>query len=110
MLRGAPWRLWDTARADASGFRRFQEPPKEARVAPEAPILFLEDSGAMIDPETKQPNADLVDYDIFVHAMKQGYGRLGADIGGIGDQPEIFKKDMLEFYSQCLNLKEAQSE
>ena len=82
----------------------------EARVAPEAPILFLEDSGAMIDPETKQPNADLVDYDIFVHAMKQGYGRLGADIGGIGDQPEIFKKDMLGFYSQCLNLKEAQSE
>ena len=42
--------------------------------------------------------------------MKQGYGRLGADIGGIGDQPEIFKKDMLEFYSQCLNLEEAQSE
>ena len=79
----------------------------EARVAPEAPILFLEDSGAMIDPETKQADPYLVDYDIFVHAMKKGYGRLGADIGGIGDQPEIFKKDMLEFYSQHLILEEA---
>ena len=79
----------------------------EARVAPEAPILFLEDSGAMIDPETKQADPYLVDYDIFVHAMKKGYGRLGADIGGIGDQPEIFKKDMFEFYSQHLILEEA---
>ena len=82
----------------------------EARVAPEAPILFLEDSGEMIHPETKQANRDLVDYDIFVHAMKQGYGRLGADIGGIDGQPEIFKKDMIEFYSQHLILGEATGE
>ena len=82
----------------------------EARVAPEAPILFLEDSGKMIHPETKQGDPDLVDYDIFVHAMKQGYGRLGADIGGIDDQPEIFKKDMLKFYSQHLILEEATGE
>jgi hypothetical protein len=82
----------------------------EARVAPEAPILFLEDSGEMIHPETKQANPDLVDYDIFVHAMKQGYGRLGADIGGIDGQPEIFKKDMIEFYSQHLILGEATGE
>ena len=78
-----------------------------ARVAPEAPITFLEDDGAMIDPQTQQANPDLVDYDIFVHAMKQGYGRLGADLGGTGDQPEIFKKDMLNFYAQHLIMKEA---
>ncbi len=82
----------------------------EARVSPEAPILFLDDSGAMIHPETRQADPDLVDYDIFVHAMKQGYGRLGADIGGIDGQPEIFKKDMLEFYSQHLILEEVMGE
>ena len=61
----------------------------------------------MIDPQTQQANPDLIDYDIFVYAMKQGYGRLGADLGGIGDQPEIFKKDMLDFYAQNLISKEA---
>ena len=81
-----------------------------ARVAPDAPITFLEDDGAMIDPQTQKANQDLVDYDIFVHAMKQGYGRLGADLGGIGEQPEIFKKDMLDFYSQHLTLKESTGE
>jgi dienelactone hydrolase len=78
-----------------------------ARVAPDAPITFLEDDGAMLDPQTQEANPDLVDYDIFVHAMKQGYGRLGADLGGIGDQPEKFKKDMLDFYAQHLMSKEA---
>ena len=61
----------------------------------------------MIDPQTQEANPDLVDYDIFVYAMKQGYGRLGADLGGTGDQPEIFKKDMLNFYAQHLIMKEA---
>ena len=73
-----------------------------ARVSPEAPVVFLEDGGEMIDPQTQKANSDLVDYDIFVQSMKQGYGRLGADLGGIDNQPEIFKKDMLDFYAQHL--------
>ena len=72
----------------------------EARVAPAAPIVMLDDNGAMIDPYTDVPDHNRTDYDAFVTAAKAGFARLGAHIGGTGDQPERFRDDMCTFHSR----------
>lgn len=72
---------------------------EEAVVAPQAPTIFLTDDGAMIDPHTEEADPDLTDLDVFVAAAVAGFARRGASIGGVGDQPEIFRADMLSFHT-----------
>lgn len=70
----------------------------EASVAPHAPTTMLADDGAMILPGTDAPDPDLTDRDAFVAAIKSGFGRQGAAIGGAGEQPALFRDDMLRFH------------
>lgn len=74
----------------------------EASVAPAAPTVYLTDDGAMIDPLTGRPDPALTDLDLFVAAVEAGFGRRGASIGGVGDQPEQFRADMLAFHAAVL--------
>lgn len=71
----------------------------EAVVAPQAPTVHLADDGAMIDPTTNRPDPELVDLEMFLAAAKAGFARYGASIGGVDDQPEVFRDDMLAFHT-----------
>lgn len=72
---------------------------EDASVSPGAPIVYLADDGAMIDPYVGTPDPALTDYDVFVSAAKRGFGVKGARIGGIDDQPALFTEDMLAFHA-----------
>lgn len=70
----------------------------EARVSPNAPVDFLADDGAMIDPTTGIADASRRDIDQFRYAVAAGFGQKGARMGGAPGQPELFEADMLEFH------------
>lgn len=74
----------------------------EARVSPNAPIEFLADDGAMIDPTTGVPDPSRTDLHQFRDAMKAGFGRQGASLGSIDDQPAVFVEEMLAFHRRVL--------
>jgi dienelactone hydrolase len=76
---------------------------EEARVSPAAPTVLLADDGAMIDPYSGRPDADLCDGDVFRAAIAAGFGRKGASIGGGPGQPELFTADMLAFHVPALS-------
>jgi dienelactone hydrolase len=87
--------------ADAHhSFDRLEEPHTiaEASVAPGAPTVMLDDDGAMILPTVGAPDPTITDRDAFVAAISGGHGRLGAAIGGVGQQPALFTADMLAFH------------
>ena len=81
-------------------FDRLEQPYTidEASVAPGAPTVMLADDGSMILPTVGEPDPDATDRDAFVAAIEGGHGRLGAAIGGVGDQPAQFTADMLGFH------------
>lgn len=81
-------------------FDRLSEPYSidDASVAPTAPTIMLADDGAMIDPRLGTPDAALTDRDMFIAGLAGGHGRRGAVIGGVDDQPAIFRDDMLAFH------------
>ena len=85
-------------------FDRAEEPNviSEARVARSAPTVMLDNDGAMFDPRTGQADPSLVDFDLFVFALEQGFGTSGATIGSLEGQPELFTADMLKFHRQLL--------
>lgn len=74
----------------------------EARVSPNAPIEYLADDGSMIDPSTGLPDPERTDIDQFRAAVASGFGRRGARLGSTGDQPEVFREDMLAFHARVL--------
>lgn len=79
------------------------EPPytiTEASVTQFAPTVMLADDGAMIDPVTEVPDPALTDRDVFKASVARGWGRRGASIGGVGDEPALFIADMLAFHEQ----------
>ena len=71
---------------------------EEAAVSPGAPTIMIADDGSMVDPTTGESDAALTDGDIFRAANRRGLGRRGARLGGEGDQPTIFRDDMLAFH------------
>ena len=75
----------------------------EASVAPAAATTYIDDEGAMVDPRTGRPDASITDRDMFMAAIDAGKGRWGAHIGSIGDQPEVFRLDMLAFHASVLD-------
>ena len=85
-------------------FDRAEEPHviSEARVARSAPTVMLDNDGSMFDPRTGSADSTLVDMDLFVFALKQGFGTSGAAIGSREGQLELFTADMLEFHRQLL--------
>jgi len=74
----------------------------EASVAPGAPTTYIDDAGSMIDSLTGGPDASITDRDMFMAAIDAGKGRLGAHIGSLDAQPEIFRQDMLAFHDSVL--------
>ncbi len=85
-------------------FDRAEEPNviSEARVARSAPTVMLDNDGAMFDPRTGLADPSLVDFDLFVFALEQGFGTTGATVGSLEGQPALFRQDMVEFHRQLL--------
>ncbi|HAB57283.1 MAG TPA: hypothetical protein DCE75_04440 [Acidimicrobiaceae bacterium] len=81
-------------------FDRLEDPHTidEASVAPSAPTVMLDNNGAMILPIVGAPDPTITDRDAFVASISGGHGRLGAAIGGVGEQPGLFTADMLAFH------------
>jgi len=75
----------------------------EASVAPGAPTTYIDDDGAMVDSRTGSPDASITDREMFMVGIDAGRGRWGAHIGSIGDQPEVFRLDMLAFHASVLD-------
>ncbi|MEE2767672.1 MAG: dienelactone hydrolase family protein [Actinomycetota bacterium] len=75
----------------------------DASVAPGAPTLYLDSDGAMINSGTGLADAALTDRDIFLAAVYAGLGRRGAHIGSVGDQPDLFRADMLAFHASVFD-------
>ncbi len=71
----------------------------DAAVAVTAPTVLIDNDGAMIDSRTGIANPDTVDLDMFQAAFANGHATIGASIGGITGQPELFQKDMLTFFA-----------
>ena len=70
----------------------------EASVAPNAPTIFLDPDGAMIDPYSGSSSAIATDRTHFLQAVEAGHGRRGASIGGTKEHQKIFRDDMLSFH------------
>ncbi|MEM7339848.1 MAG: dienelactone hydrolase family protein [Actinomycetota bacterium] len=74
----------------------------DASVAPTAPTIGIADDGALIDPYSGLADAHLADRDVFVQAIKHGFGVKGAHYGGSTDTAALFTADMLDFYRNVL--------
>jgi dienelactone hydrolase len=72
----------------------------EASVSPAAPTAYIADDGALIHPTKGQGDPALVDRDLMVYALKAGYGRKGARIGSRPGEAELFRNDMVAFWTQ----------
>ena len=72
----------------------------DASVSPAAPTAYIADDGAFIHPTRDAPDAALTDRDLMVYALKSGYGRKGAKIGSRSGDSELFKADMLAFWTR----------
>lgn len=70
----------------------------DASVTQYAPTVMLDDDGAMIDPVSGVADPQLEDRDVFRSSVRRGWGRKGAAIGGVGDEPDLFRADMLAFH------------
>ena len=74
----------------------------EASVSPAAPTAYLADNGAFIHPLESTPEPRLNDRDLMVYGLKSGYGVKGATIGTRGDEANLFRADMIEFWQRTL--------
>ncbi len=70
----------------------------EASVTQFAPTIMLADDGAMIDPVTGLADPAMTDRQAFRSSVARGWGRRGAAIGGVGNEPDLFRSDMLAFH------------
>ena len=71
----------------------------DASVSPAAPTAYIADDGAFIHPTRDAPDAAITDRDLMVYALKAGYGRKGAKIGSRAGESELFRADMLAFWT-----------
>jgi dienelactone hydrolase len=78
-----------------------------ASVSPAAPTAYLADDGAFIHPTKDTSDPAVVDRDLMVYALKAGYGRKGAKIGSHPGEAELFKADMLAFWTQLFGNRRA---
>jgi dienelactone hydrolase len=78
-----------------------------ASVSPAAPTAYIADDGALIHPVKDQGDPALVDRDLMVYALKAGYGRKGAKIGSRPGEGELFRDDMLAFWTRLFGSRRA---
>jgi len=74
----------------------------DASVSPAAPTIYIGNDGAFIHPLGGVADSKLVDRDLMIYALKAGYGRKGAKIGGRDGEAELFRADMLAFWRRTL--------
>ncbi|MFV0296980.1 MAG: dienelactone hydrolase family protein [Hyphomicrobiaceae bacterium] len=74
----------------------------EASVSPAAPTTYLADDGAFIHPLSDKPDPALVDRDVMVYSLKAGYGKKGAKLGSNPGDADIFRDDMMAFWTRVL--------
>ena len=72
----------------------------EASVSPAAPTAYIADDGALVHPTKDKGDPELRDRDLMVYALKAGYGRKGAKIGSRPGEAELFRNDMVAFWTQ----------
>ncbi|MEM1247516.1 MAG: dienelactone hydrolase family protein [Acidobacteriota bacterium] len=75
---------------------------EEAKISPSAPTAYIANDGAFVHPVQGEADAELVDRDLMVYALKAGYGRIGAHIGSGKGEPELFREDLLSFWTSTL--------
>ena len=75
---------------------------EDASVSPGAPTAYMDDDGAFVHPVSGVADAGLMDRDLMVYALKAGYGRRGAIIGGTGEEAALFDADMSAFWQRVL--------
>ena len=98
---GISFRMFENAHHSFDRKHPIEEEPG-AKVAPHAPIIYLDDAGAMIHPITGEADPSATDYDFMVFAMKAGFGVTGASLGSVGNQADMFKDDMTRFWKNAL--------
>lgn len=74
----------------------------DASVSPAAPTAYVADDGAFLHPLDDRPNPLLMDRDLMVYGLKAGYGRKGARIGSRDGESELFRTDMLAYWTRVL--------
>ncbi len=72
---------------------------ENAKISPAAPTAYIADDGAFLHPLEDTPDPSLVDRDLMVYALKAGYGNVGAHIGSRPGDAELFREDMLRFWT-----------
>lgn len=72
----------------------------DASVSPAAPTAYIADDGALIHPTRERGDPALTDRDLMIYALKAGYGRKGARIGSRPGEAELFRDDMVAFWTQ----------
>ena len=71
---------------------------EDAAVSPGAPTIYLEDNGAMIHPTKGESDPYLTERELMIYALKSGYGRKGARIGTLGNEAQLFREYMTDFW------------
>jgi hypothetical protein len=79
----------------------------DASVSPAAPTAYIADDGALVHPTKGQGDPVLVDRDLMVYALKAGYGRKGAKIGSRPGEAEMFREDMVAFWTRLFGTHSA---
>lgn len=74
----------------------------DASVAPGAPTIYIDDTGATIHPTTGEPDPTLSERALMLYGIKAGYGIRGAHIGSSGGEAQAFHDDMLAFWRHTL--------
>lgn len=94
------FRMFENAHHSFDRKHPIEEEP-EAKVAPHAPIIYLDENGAMIHPITGDADPAMSDRDFMVYAMKAGFGVTGASLGSIENQADLFREDMINFWQSA---------
>ncbi|MEP0189830.1 MAG: dienelactone hydrolase family protein [Erythrobacter sp.] len=74
----------------------------DAKVAPHALTLYIDETGAFVDPLTGEGDPSDNDHDFMVYAAKAGFMVTGASLGSRDDQADQFREDMLNFWKSAL--------
>lgn len=82
--------------------RQGMEEFPTATVAPHAPTVYIDESGAFIEPITGEADPVATDRDFTVYAAKAGFMVTGASLGSSGDLADQFRADMLGFWERSL--------
>lgn len=95
------FRLFENAEHSFDRRQGIEDFP-DAAVAPHAPTVYIDDQGAFIDVITGESNPAGTDLDFMARAAREGFLVTGASLGSKDDQADLFREDMLNFWSEAL--------